>query len=233
VKIRIHVIDDNRLFLREIEGYFADLSNRRMGNCQIDDLRLTACADDGLRFVEKDFPEIVIANTDMQTGSCSGGFELVKAIRERNRTGMIIAVGGSQDGSRAVPETGSDRYLCTPVTIDKLIPVIADSISAYQHSFDPVLRLGAFDYFPARSVVRIGGTGGCFIRLPRRENNLLRHLVVADRPVGKGELLAEVWGFGAKSYSHTVETHVHRLRKRLSDAPDFLMTSAEGYYLET
>ena len=72
------------------------------------------------------------------------------------------------------------------------------------------------------------------MRLTDKEAAILSHLLAADGVVGRDELLAGVWGYGEGVDTHTVETHVYRLRQKIEDDPaqaSVLLTEAGGYRL--
>ena len=58
------------------------------------------------------------------------------------------------------------------------------------------------------------------IRLTEKETNILKYLYRAgEKPVSREELLAEVWGYNARVTTHTLETHVYRLRQKIETDP--------------
>ncbi|MGE5503608.1 MAG: winged helix-turn-helix transcriptional regulator [Actinomycetota bacterium] len=67
------------------------------------------------------------------------------------------------------------------------------------------------------------------IRLTDKEAAIVDHLLRAGGTVARDTLLAEVWGYGAGVDTHTLETHVYRLRRKLGD--ELLVTEAGGYRL--
>ena len=73
------------------------------------------------------------------------------------------------------------------------------------------------------------------IRLTEKETNILKYLYRAgEKPVSREELLAEVWGYNAGVTTHTLETHVYRLRQKIESDPAnarLLLTEAGGYKL--
>ena len=74
------------------------------------------------------------------------------------------------------------------------------------------------------------------VRLTEKETNILKYLYRAGgKPVGREELLTEVWGYNAGVTTHTLETHIYRLRQKIEpDAASakLLITEAGGYRLE-
>ena len=56
-----------------------------------------------------------------------------------------------------------------------------------------------------------------------------------EKPVGRDELLREVWGYNANVTTHTLETHIYRLRQKIEPDPAntrLLLTEGGGYRLD-
>ena len=73
------------------------------------------------------------------------------------------------------------------------------------------------------------------IRLTEKETSILKYLYRAgQKPVGRDTLLGEVWGYNAGVTTHTLETHIYRLRQKVekdASAPAILVTEGGGYKL--
>jgi len=73
------------------------------------------------------------------------------------------------------------------------------------------------------------------IRLTEKEMSILRYLYRAEqRPVPRETLLQEVWGYNSGVTTHTVETHIYRLRQKIENdaaSPAILVTEPRGYKL--
>ena len=71
------------------------------------------------------------------------------------------------------------------------------------------------------------------MRLTEKETNILKYLLRAgEAVVGREELLAEVWGYNSGVTTHTLETHIYRLRQKIEEDPSratILVTDAGGY----
>ena len=75
---------------------------------------------------------------------------------------------------------------------------------------------------------------GQAIKLTEKETEILVYLATHshDSPVKRDDLLEAVWGYGNNIETHTLETHIYRLRQKIETdpaAPDFLITTDEGY----
>lgn len=69
------------------------------------------------------------------------------------------------------------------------------------------------------------------IRLTEKETALLEYLAQSPAPVGREELLAGVWGYDARIDTHTLETHVYQLRRKLGG--EFILNEGGLYRLAT
>ena len=73
------------------------------------------------------------------------------------------------------------------------------------------------------------------VRLTDKETAILKYLYRAgDKAVAREKLLDEVWGYNAAVTTHTLETHVYRLRQKIEEDPStakLLVTEAGGYKL--
>ena len=93
---------------------------------------------------------------------------------------------------------------------------------------------------------RACGTAHCFcvgwilrptgrrIHLTEKETAILRYLYRAGETVPRETLLQEVWGYNSGVTTHTLETHIYRLRQKIEKdaaAPAILVTEAGGYKL--
>ncbi len=158
------------------------------------------------------------------------GREVCRRIRvEGGRCPSIMLEAG--DGG-PVPDFGASDRLAKPFRIGELL----DRVRAHlgRHDADPVFVVGPWSFRPAaRTLADIGGDGT--VPLTEMESAILRHLLQAgDRAVGREELLDEVWGYDPGVTTHTLETHVYRLRRKIEpdpSQPGILRSDRGGYRL--
>jgi DNA-binding response OmpR family regulator len=96
---------------------------------------------------------------------------------------------------------------------------------------DASCRIGPYDFHPSAKLLVDGERR---IRLTEKETDILRYLKSATGIVPRQTLLGEVWGYGPQVATHTLETHIYRLRKKIEkDAGDarILITEEGGYRL--
>ena len=73
------------------------------------------------------------------------------------------------------------------------------------------------------------------LNLNEREINLIIFLCETDMPVRIDELQKEVWDYNLELETHTVETHIYRLRKKIYDAfkdDDLILNDKNGYKIK-
>ena len=107
-------------------------------------------------------------------------------------------------------------------------------LRSHEASEDAVFRIGPYAFRP--SAKQLLDEKGAKIRLTEKETSILKYLYRAgEKPVTREELLAEVWGYNAGVTTHTLETHVYRLRQKIEPDPahaKLLITEPGGYRLE-
>ena len=104
----------------------------------------------------------------------------------------------------------------------------------HERSEDAVMTIGPYTFRPSAKLL-VDGTGRKKIRLTEKETAILKYLFRAgDRPVARDVLLNEVWGYNASVTTHTLETHIYRLRQKIEKEPskaEILVTEPGGYRL--
>ncbi|ARJ66473.1 DNA-binding response regulator [Magnetospirillum sp. ME-1] len=92
------------------------------------------------------------------------------------------------------------------------------------------LAIGRWQFDESRSV--LNGTAGAMVRLTAKEAAILARLHrAAGQVVARETLLDEVWGYGAGIDTHTLETHIYKLRRKLGGG--VLVSENGGYRLES
>ncbi len=103
----------------------------------------------------------------------------------------------------------------------------------HEQSEDAVFTIGPYTFKPAAKLLVDGG--GSKIRLTEKETSILKYLYRAgERVVTRDVLLHEVWGYNAGVTTHTLETHIYRLRQKIEKDPsqaELLITETGGYKL--
>jgi DNA-binding CsgD family transcriptional regulator len=93
--------------------------------------------------------------------------------------------------------------------------------------------VGPYTCLPGERLI-LDGEGQELVRLTDKEVQLLRLLSQSAAPVGRAALLEQVWGYREDLDTHTLETHIYRLRQKLERDPadpKILLTIDGGYKL--
>ena len=223
-----------RLLVVEDELDIAELLCRVFSNegFQVD------VAHDGLSALEalrREAPDLVVLDWMLPELS---GIEVLKEMRARPETRMvpvILLTARREEIDRVLGlELGADDYVTKPFSSRELVLRIRGLLKRGERPIDPkegALRIGPIELHAAdhRAVV-----GGKVLTLTLTEFRLLEDLVRAKGRVRTREtLLAEVWGYDSEVLSRTVDTHVRRLRSKLSEAADWLVTvRGVGYRIQ-
>ncbi|RMF67175.1 MAG: DNA-binding response regulator [Alphaproteobacteria bacterium] len=164
------------------------------------------------------------------------GREACRMMRKAGvRVPIIMLTGADTDADMILGlESGANDYVTKPFRFGVLLARMRAHLRQHQHSEDAVFNLGDQEYRPATKMLVHRHTGKR-TPLTDKENAILKYLLRADgRVVSRQELLDEVWGFNARVTTHTLETHVYRLRQKLEDdasSPRVLLTEPGGYRL--
>jgi len=107
-------------------------------------------------------------------------------------------------------------------------------IRQHERSDDAVFTIGPYTFQPSAKLL-VNNDDDKKVRLTDKETAILKYLYRAgDRVVGRDVLLDEVWGYNAGVTTHTLETHVYRLRQKIEFDPSnakILVTEPGGYRL--
>jgi DNA-binding response OmpR family regulator len=147
---------------------------------------------------------------------------------------VIMLTAAVQDSDTIMGlEAGANDYVTKPFKFAVLLARIRAQLRVHEQSEDAVYRVGPYEFRP--SAKTLTDQRQKKIRLTEKETNILKYLFrAAPSPVARDELLAEVWGYNAAVTTHTLETHIYRLRQKIEAAPAMarlLLTEPGGYRL--
>jgi len=164
------------------------------------------------------------------------GRELCRQMRETALTVPIVMLTAAASESDTVQglDAGANDYVTKPFRLHELLARLRAHLRQNEHSDEAVLTIGPYTFQPGAKLM-IDASGRKKVRLTEKETAILKYLYRAgDKPVSREELLAEVWGYNAGVTTHTLETHVYRLRQKIETDPAnarLLLTEAGGYRL--
>ncbi len=151
------------------------------------------------------------------------------------RCPVIMLTGADSEADTILGlDAGANDYVTKPFRLGVLLARIRAQLRQHEQSEDAVFQVGPYSFRPSAKVMT-DATGKKKIRLTEKETAILKYLFRAgDRPIGRDQLLHEVWGYNAGVTTHTLETHVYRLRQKIERDPqkaEILVTDPGGYRL--
>lgn len=161
------------------------------------------------------------------------GREAVKLLRRSGFTAPIIMLTGHDTDSDTIfgLEAGANDYVTKPFRFAVLLARIRAQLRQHEQSEDATFSIGHYVFKPSQKLLTT--ENGQKIRLTEKEAAIIRYLYRAgQKVVTRDVLLEEVWGYNSGVTTHTLETHVYRLRQKIERDPsnaEILVTENGGY----
>ncbi|QQA43086.1 response regulator transcription factor [Pelagovum pacificum] len=163
------------------------------------------------------------------------GRELCKLMRKQGvKSPILILTGHDTDSDQILGlDAGANDYVTKPFKFPVLLARIRAQLRTHEQSEDAVFQLGPYSFRPAQKMLLTEEERK--IRLTEKETNILKFLYRStEGVVPRDVLLHEVWGYNAGVTTHTLETHIYRLRQKIEPDPSnarLLVTESGGYRL--
>ncbi len=131
-------------------------------------------------------------------------------------------------------DAGANDYVAKPFRLNVLLARLRAQLRQHEQSEDAVFAIGPYSFRPAQKLL-LEEERNKKIRLTEKETAILKYLYRAGmKVISRDTLLGEVWGYNAGVTTHTLETHVYRLRQKIERDPsnaEILVTEPGGYKL--
>ena len=147
---------------------------------------------------------------------------------------MLTGADAEQDVVRGL-DSGANDYIAKPFRLNELLARLRAQLRVFDSSEHAVFTIGPYLFRPATKQL-VEPAKSRKIRLTEKESAILKFLYRAGgKPVPRQTLLNEVWGYNSAVTTHTLETHIYRLRQKIEPNPNdtrLLLTEGGGYRLE-
>lgn len=189
--------------------------------------------EDALALVAAQRVDIIVLDVDMPG---INGIETCRRLRASGVRAPIIMLTGRTGEVDTVAglDAGANDYVAKPFAFCVLLARIRAQLRSFEQTEDATFEIGPYEFRPSTKTLRT--REGRRIRLTEKETEILKYLYRAEgRAVARETLLAEVWGYNAAVTTHTLETHIYRLRQKVEPDPGhvrLLMTDPGGYRLQ-
>jgi DNA-binding response OmpR family regulator len=177
-------------------------------------------------------PDLILLDVQMPDGN---GIDICQRLRRNGFAKpivMLTAKGAGRDIGLGL-EAGANDYITKPLRLGDLITRIRTQLRQFRASVDVQFEIGNLSFVPANKMLHEIGSDR-MQALTEKEATILKLLYRAfPNDVTKDELLAEVWGFQNGVSTHTLETHIYRLRQKISrlTKKQLVLTIEKGYRL--
>ena len=192
----------------------------------------TATATDGIKAVKSDHADLVILDVNLPD---MDGREACKLMRRGGYKGPVIMLTAQTSEADTILglDSGANDYVTKPFRFAVLLARIRAHLRQHEQSEDAVFKVGPYTFKPAaKLLVREDNRK---VRLTEKETAIIKFLLRSgEQIVSRDVLLQDVWGYNAGVTTHTLETHVYRLRQKIERDPshaEILVTEGGGYKL--
>ncbi|MEM1086569.1 MAG: response regulator transcription factor [Pseudomonadota bacterium] len=191
-------------------------------------------ATQGVKIATTERIDIILLDVDMPD---MDGREACKLMRSKDVSVPIVMLTGQDSDAETILglDSGANDYVTKPFKFAVLLARVRAHLRSFEQSEDATFDIGPYTFRPSQKLLLTEDEQK--IRLTEKETNILKYLYRAGgKAVARDELLAEVWGYNANVTTHTLETHIYRLRQKIEPDPSVarvLMTEAGGYRLSS
>ncbi len=190
-------------------------------------------ATEAIDLAKEDYFDVILLDVGLPD---MDGREVCRLMRRNGVTSPIIMLTGADTDADTILglDAGANDYITKPFRLGVLLARLRAHIRQHERSDDAVFTIGPYTFQPSNKLL-VNDTDEKKVHLTDKETAILKYLYRAgDKVVSRDVLLDEVWGYNASVTTHTLETHVYRLRQKIEADPSnaqILITEPGGYRL--
>ena len=187
----------------------------------------------GLDMAKDDYYDLILLDVGLPD---MDGREVCRLMRRSGVKSPIIMLTAAESDADTILalDAGANDYVTKPFRLGVLLARMRAQLRQHEQSEDAVFTIGPYTFRPSAKLLTHGESKKK-VRLTEKETSILKYLYRSgDIVVGRDKLLGEVWGYNAGVTTHTLETHVYRLRQKIENDPsaaEILVTEPGGYRL--
>ncbi|MDA0239648.1 MAG: response regulator transcription factor [Proteobacteria bacterium] len=188
---------------------------------------------DAIEITKENYFDIILLDVGLPD---MDGREVCRIMRRNGVKSPILMLTGADTDADTILglDAGANNYITKPFRIGVLMARVRAHIREHEQSEYAVFTIGPYSFRPAGKIM-LDEEQNKKVRLTDKETAIIKYLYLAgERVVGRDTLLGEVWGYNAGVTTHTLETHVYRLRQKIEADPSnaqLLVTEPNGYRL--
>ena len=176
--------------------------------------------------------DLIIISTDSEAYGLSSIGRFIKEAEIKNIVLFIIEAGTS--GASSFEESKEKHYFIKrPFRIQYLNKKISTILAKISNSTEITHKIGPFIFFPLKKLIILDDETK--IELTEKEVDILKCLISSgEEIVNRDNLLKQVWNYSSDVTTHTLETHIYRLRQKLEldpSIPRLIISKGGGFTL--
>ena len=189
---------------------------------------------EAISLIVKEHFDCILIDSSLADVSLSN---LCKNIRQEGVRSPIILVAEElgEDVAIVALDAGANDYVLKPFKINVLVAKIRSNNRQFEEREFAILRFGRFSFKPGDKIL-LNNSSKEEVRLTDKETAIIKLLYLSGgEVVTRATLLEEVWGYNTTLTTHTLETHIYRIRQKVGNASsgqDFIATESEGYRMQ-
>jgi DNA-binding response OmpR family regulator len=187
----------------------------------------------GIEMAKAEYYDLILLDVGLPD---MDGREVCRLMRRGGVKSPIIMLTAAESDADTILalDAGANDYVTKPFRLGVLRERMRAQLRQHEQSEDAVFTIGPYTFRPSAKLLTHGESKKK-VRLTEKETSILKYLYRSgDSVVGRDKLLGEVWGYNAGVTTHTLETHVYRLRQKIEEDPsaaEILVTEPGGYRL--
>ena len=232
-EVRPNVTSTRRVLLVDDDETLLEMLSEQLREHEDFSTTVVGTAAEALALVRSEHFDVIILDVGLPD---MDGRDLCRLMRNHGVKCPIIMLTGADTEADTIVglEAGANDYITKPFRLGVFAARLRAHIRQHERSDDAVFNVGPYAFRPGAKLL-VNPATRKKIRLTDKETAILKFLYRSgDRVVGRDVLLDEVWGYSAGVTTHTLETHVYRLRQKIETDPSkaqILVTEAGGYRL--
>ncbi len=189
-------------------------------------------AQSAIDFVGQNHIDIVLLDINLPD---MDGRELCGHLRRQGYAQPILMLTGADSEADTILglNSGANDYITKPFRFGVLLARLRAHLRQHEQNESASFKIGPYVFRPGTK--QLCSDDGSKIRLTEKEAAILKYLYRSGmQPVSREILLHEIWGYRADISTHTLETHIYRLRQKIEPDPSasaMLITVPGGYKL--
>jgi DNA-binding response OmpR family regulator len=221
-----------KIFLVDDDADLRKTLTEQLSHYREFELSEAGTANEALRAVRDAHIDLMILDVGLPD---MDGREAVKILRREGFKSPILMLTGHDTDSDEILglESGANDYVTKPFRFSVLLARIRAALRQHDQSEDVVFTIGPYSFQPAAKLLE--SPDGGKVRLTDKETSILKYLYrQGPKTITREVLLKEVWGYNNRVTTHTLETHIYRLRQKIERDPSnarLLVTEDGGYRL--